>query len=72
MDELFCEDCGAQFVNQCNCAKPDELEYIAEINSKNETWVGIDGHKYIGDPKRASLAYHADDCRCITDPEGWY
>ena len=65
MDEIFCEDCGARFRNECHC------EPQLPISDKQETWYGIDGHKYVGDPKRASLAYHADDCRCYTS-EDWY
>lgn len=69
MDEIYCEDCGARFRNDCYC----EPQEVSEVQ---ETWRGMDGHKYIGDPRRASQAYHADDCGCPGsinfDPESWY
>jgi hypothetical protein len=76
MDEIYCEDCGAQFRNQCHCET-----MWAEINGTSEPevkekWRGMDGHLYEGDPKRASQAWHRDDCGCPGssnfDPDSWY
>jgi hypothetical protein len=68
--ELYCEDCGAEFRNQCHCS-PQE-----PVSEEQETWRGMDGHLYIGDPTRASIASHADNCGCPGsvnfDPESWY
>jgi hypothetical protein len=70
MDEIYCDECGAQFRNSCYC---DGYQPEPEVT---EVWRGMDGHKYIGDPKRPSSAYHADDCGCPGstnfDPDSWY
>ena len=65
-EELFCEECNARFRNECVHA----AEELGEPEVM-ETWFGADGHKYVGDPKRSSAAYHADDCPCYTS-EDWY
>lgn len=70
MDEIYCEDCKATFRNQCIC----EPQEVSEIQ---ERWRGMDGHAYIGDPKRSSMAMHDDEtCGCPGsanfDPESWY
>jgi hypothetical protein len=63
---MWCEDCGTQFRSQCACG-PDDLP----VPERRDRWVGIDGHTYVGDPARPSLAYHADDCACRTS-EDWH
>lgn len=68
--DLWCEDCGAEFRNQCTCG--DDLPIEGE-----DRWVGLDGHAYVGDKKRSSLAMHdTDNCRCPSspnfDPDSWY
>lgn len=72
MDEIYCEDCGAQFRNDCYCGAPQPP--VSEIQ---ERWTGIDGHAYVGDPKRSSAAMHdTDRCHCPGsanfDPDSWY
>jgi hypothetical protein len=74
MDEIYCDECGAQFRNQCHCEAIWMNEATAEVE---ERWTGMDGHVYVGDPKRASQAYHdTDNCRCPGsanfDPDSWY
>ena len=71
MDEIYCEDCGARFRNSCYCDG-----FVTDSDDVKETWRGMDGHKYIGNPRWASQAYHADDCGCPGssnfDPDSWY
>jgi hypothetical protein len=71
MDEVYCEDCGAMFRNDCHC------DGIQEVSEKEDRWVGMDGHAYVGDKKRSSMAMHdTDNCRCPSspnfDPDSWY
>jgi hypothetical protein len=70
MDEIYCEDCGAEFRNNCHCEPQAPQPEVTEV------WRGMDGHLYEGDPKRASGAYHRDDCGCPGsvnfDPDSWY
>lgn len=71
--DIYCEDCGAEFRQDCQC-----LEQIESIDIfAQERWVGYDGHAYIGDKSRPSAAFHDDEnCRCPRsanfDPESWY
>ena len=72
--EIYCEDCGARFRNDCHCDPP-----VAEVEIKGEdqTWRAVDGHLYIGDPQRASQAWHdTEHCGCPQsknfDPDRWY
>lgn len=71
MDEIYCEDCGAYFRNDCHC-EPQPIVTDVDV----ATWRGMDGHFYEGDPKRASMAMHRDDCGCPGsvnfDPDRWY
>lgn len=68
--DIYCEDCGAIFRNDCYC---EPQEPVSEVKW---TWRGMDGHLYEGDPKRSSAAYHRDDCGCPGstnfDPDSWY
>lgn len=67
MVEYYCEECNAQFREQCVHAVNDP------VPERIEEWVGIDGHTYVGDRSiSTAFAYHSDKCRCKTDPEGWY
>lgn len=71
MDELYCGDCMARFRNDCHCSPQ------LPISEKKETWRGANGHLYIGDSKRASLALHnTEECGCPMssnfDPDSWY
>lgn len=77
MDEIYCEDCGAYYPGDCFCAGNQAM--LAEMHAgieESKTWRGMDGHLYEGDPKRASMAMHRDDCGCPGsvnfDPESWY
>lgn len=72
MEEIWCDVCGAKFRNGCICGN-DTLP----LPDKEDRWVGMDGHAYVGDKNRASLAYHdTDNCRCPQganfDPDSWY
>lgn len=76
MEEIYCDECGAQFRNQCHCeAMADHINGV-DRDAPSEVWRGMDGHLYEGDPKRASMAYHRDDCGCPGsvnfDPDSWY
>jgi hypothetical protein len=72
MDEIYCDECGAMFRNQCFC-EAIAMEAEPEVQA---VWRGMDGHLYEGDPKRASMAWHRDDCGCPGstnfDPDSWY
>jgi len=72
MDEIYCDDCGAYFRNDCHC---DGLEENVRPEPF-EVWRGMDGHLYEGNSNRASLAWHRDDCGCPGstnfDPDAWY
>lgn len=78
MDEIYCEDCGARFRNDCTCPSDDYIEYYIEYPDPetSEHWRGMDGHLYYGDPKRASSAMHDEYCGCPGsvnfDPDSWY
>ena len=70
--EIWCEDCQAQFRDQCHCPGTD-----VPIPDRRDRWVGIDGHAYIGEADRPSSAFHdTDNCRCPAspnfDPDSWY
>lgn len=69
--DIWCEDCGAVFRNDCHCPGNPPLP------DKTERWTGFDGHAYVGDPQRASSALHdTANCRCPGsanfDPDEWY
>lgn len=69
--DIWCEDCGAYFRESCLCG--DNLP----LPTREDRWTGMDGHAYVGDKNRASLAYHdTDNCRCPSspnfDPDSWY
>lgn len=70
--DIFCDECGATFKNDCHCAGWHQTYVPAKVS----TWRGMDGHKYTGDSKRASMASHDDDCGCPGsvnfDPDSWY
>ena len=77
--DIWCEDCGARFAEDCYCDGNQEFVekmYASVDPERVETWRGMDGHKYTGDPKRASAARHDDDCGCPGsvnfDPDNWY
>lgn len=75
--EIYCDECGAQWRNHCVCPVSDDVAAVLHLlDNPPETWRGVDGHKYVGDPKRASSADHAEDCGCPGsvnfDPESWY
>lgn len=71
--DIWCEDCGAEQRNQCYCPETVALPQP----EREDRWVGMDGHAYVGDKSRPSLAYHdTDNCRCPGsanfDPDSWY
>jgi len=71
MPEVWCNECGSEF-GPCQHDTTTDLEKRAEVNAKRERWHGADGHAYIGDPDRASVAYHDDENCLCGDPEAWY
>lgn len=59
--ELWCEECGARWREQCSC--PDQ----PPMPTRDERWIGVDGHAYRGELSRPTLALHdvehCDGCR---------
>jgi len=74
--DLWCDDCGAEQRGQCVC--PDRAQKEAGLDTTtDDRWTGFDGHAYMGDIRRPSLAYHDDaNCRCPSgakhNPDDWF
>jgi len=63
----YCDD--KTFCDGSHLEANDKKCYGHEL----ERFVAFDGHAYVKVPGSPDMVgSHASDCRCITDPEGWY
>lgn len=77
--DKYCEDCGADFPEDCHCAGNQEM--LAKMHERQRgefrQWRGMDGHLYEGwSGESSAYAAHRDDCGCPGsvnfDPDSWY